>query len=399
MIRQKQSPMMKIILFLAVLLCLCGISFYTGYYSSISTLIIDNVDVKSNILLTPQDKLRGCHDYVQRTRRVDTEVNRRVMNQTTKIQNSEPTRKQNHPNKDPSFIQAMARVSKHGLMSKFDNYGVATLESPQTDEALLIYNHYDAIPSILPQDDYIPRIENVTEAIQNCDTLNVQFTHTPRSFHPQCHVWIPVHNLPAFHVDRWMRLSDSISDNTNKFDHTIPLRHIGAITTPTGVDRFELPKFNPLISAHWKELLQFFENADRVLKDIKKLLEANGIKPPNVKLMNGTYPNDAITVMTVNYGQSNLLTNFICAAKSRGLGLRRVLVFVTDEETKQLVESFSDEDDLGVMVYYDKYNFATMPKGGEDVRYGECLCLMEPPWNKCHETSCQQYSLSLHSLM
>ena len=44
------------------------------------------------------------------------------------------------------------------------------------------------------------------------------------------------------------------------------------------------------------------------------------------------------------------------------LDLHRILVFVTDEESKQLVDDFSK--DLGVMVYYDKWNFDTIPKGG-----------------------------------
>ena len=157
----------------------------------------------------------------------------------------------------------------------------------------------------------------------------------------------------------------------NKFDHNAPLQHVGSITTPTGVDRFDLPAFKPLISAHWKALLQFFEHADEVLKDIQKLLGSNGIEPPTTKQMNQTFAHEAITVMTVNYGQSDLLVNFFCAAKSRGLDLHRVLVFVTDEETKHLVEGFSK--DLGVMVYYDERNFAALPKGGDDVKYGEQL--------------------------
>ena len=78
---------------------------------------------------------------------------------------------------------------------------------------------------------------------------------------------------------------------------------------------------------------------------------------------NDVYTNETITVMTVNQGQSDLLVNFFCAAKSRNLDLHRILVFVTDEESRQLVEGFSK--DLGVMVYYDKWNFDSIPKGGE----------------------------------
>lgn len=305
--------------------------------------------------------------------RIDAEVNRRVKHSKSSTMKSNSTSEHHRHQKNKlssSFIQGMARVSKHELMAEFDSFGIATLESPPTDEALIIYNHVDSIPEKSRQtvEDYLPRLDNITEAIQNCDSLNIQFTHTPKGFHPQCHVWIPVHNLPAYHVDRWMRLND-ININ-NAFDHKAHLKHVGSITTPAGADRFDLPMFHPLISAHWKALLQFFENAGTVLKDIQNILEGNGIRKlsPDHQL-NQSFVNEAITVMTVNEGQSDLLVNFFCAAKSRGLDLHRVLVFVTDEESKQLVEGFSKE--LGVMVYYDKWNFASMPKGGEHVKYGD----------------------------
>ena len=377
--RRQHRPSGRSIVFLVFV---AGTSFYAGYLSSSSTALPlgkndGAFDNDSNG--RPVEKLEDCHDYQQRMKKISAEVNRRVADSTITIRNSSQNRKHNeNTNKNPSFIQAMARISKHELMSAFDNFGVATLESPLTDEALLIYNHADAIPDKLLQSspavneyEFITRIDNVTEAIQNCGSLNVQFTHTPVGFRPQCHVWIPAHNLPAFHVDRWMRFSDATT-NSNKFNHNAPLQHVGSITTPNGVDRFDLPAFKTLISAHWKALLQFFENSDVVLEDIRKILKSNGIKPPTAKqIKNDTLAHEAITVMTVNYGQSDLLVNFFCAAKARGLDLHRVLVFVTDEETKQLVEGFSK--DLGVMVYYDERNFAALPKGGEHVKYGEHL--------------------------
>ena len=40
--------------------------------------------------------------------------------------------------------------------------------------------------------------------------------------------------------------------------------------------------------------------------------------------------------------------NFVCAAKSRNLDLSAVLVFATDEETKELAEG------LGLAAFFDK---------------------------------------------
>ena len=52
--------------------------------------------------------------------------------------------------------------------------------------------------------------------------------------------------------------------------------------------------------------------------------------------------------MVSNFGQSELLVNFVCSARSRGLDISSVLVFATDLETKALAES------LGLTAFYDK---------------------------------------------
>ena len=52
--------------------------------------------------------------------------------------------------------------------------------------------------------------------------------------------------------------------------------------------------------------------------------------------------------MVCNHGQSELLMNFVCSAKSRNLDLGSVLVFATDEETKELAEG------LGLAAFFDK---------------------------------------------
>ena len=385
----------------SLLLCVAAIiiSFYAGYSRSSIRINVDSLKL-------PEKSKDGCRGYQQQQREdlIDAEVKRRVEEENiikinggssgsdgrrhTKLNNGQ--QQQHHP----SFIQGMTRVSKQEFMSTFDNFGLATLESTtptsnnnddDEEEVLLIYNHAKSVPSILQHlsksaaaAGVTSRLENITEAIQNCDSLNIQFTHTPIGFHPQCHLWITAstNNLPSFHINRYMRLllQQQQNNHHNKlFDHNSPLEHVGAISTPNGIDRFDLPKFHPIINAHWKALLQFFEHADEVMTDIQSLLKENGIQSPTPAelrhINQTTYTNETITVMTVNQGQSDLLVNFFCAAKSRKLGLHRILVFVTDEESKKLVEDFSK--DLGVMVYYDKWNFDSMPEGGDNVKYGD----------------------------
>ena len=65
-----------------------------------------------------------------------------------------------------------------------------------------------------------------------------------------------------------------------------------------------------------------------------------------------------IIVMTCNFGQSELLLNFVCSARARGFDLSNVLVFVTDRETKEIAEA------VGLETFFDEKvrNSSPVPK-------------------------------------
>jgi hypothetical protein len=52
--------------------------------------------------------------------------------------------------------------------------------------------------------------------------------------------------------------------------------------------------------------------------------------------------------MVTNFGQAQLLVNFVCSARARGLDISRLLLFATDRETSKLAES------LGIPVFLDE---------------------------------------------
>ena len=217
----------------SLLLCLAAIiiSFYAGYSRS---------SINDSLKLL-EKSTKDCRMVDQII--IDAEVvKRRVEEKIIKISGSGGARRQHtklyngqRQQQHPSYIQGMTRVSKQEFMSTFDNFGLATLESttPTNDdeeEVLLIYNHAKSVPPILQHSSKLTRLKNITEAIQNCDSLNIQFTHTPIGFHPQCHLWIPAstNNLPSFHVDRYMRLLLQQQQNNHHklFDHNSPLKHV-----------------------------------------------------------------------------------------------------------------------------------------------------------------------------
>ena len=86
----------------------------------------------------------------------------------------------------------------------------------------------------------------------------------------------------------------------------------------------------------WALLFNYFATYDVVLAELKPLVEKVAT------------PQKTVTVMVCNFGQSELLVNFACAAKSRGMGTSSILVFATDEQTKAVAQN------LGLTASYDE---------------------------------------------
>lgn len=90
-------------------------------------------------------------------------------------------------------------------------------------------------------------------------------------------------------------------------------------------------------------LQKYFANFEGVIGELKPIAEKVAVK-------------NTIIVMTCNFGQSELLMNFVCNAKAKGMDISNVLVFPTDQETKDLAEG------LGLATFHDEKNFGHLPK-------------------------------------
>jgi hypothetical protein len=64
-----------------------------------------------------------------------------------------------------------------------------------------------------------------------------------------------------------------------------------------------------------------------------------------------------VIVLTVNKGQSELLINWVCSARSKGFDLKNAIVFPTDQFSKDVANG------LGLNTFYH-----------EEVRYKTSLC-------------------------
>jgi hypothetical protein len=173
-------------------------------------------------------------------------------------------------------------------------------------------------------------------AVENCDFLNVVLTdHSSRR---QCTALIGQYE--AFHIQKYMRLP---AETQGKLDSQLPLRLVNRGAQLNGRKSTKPPTREETM-AYWAVLQMYLSNLNAVLAELKDIIKAVAV-------------NNTVIVMVCNFGQSELLMNFVCAARSRGLTVAHILVFATDTETRVLCTG------LGVAVYYDATNYHNdMPK-------------------------------------
>ena len=273
----------------------------------------------------------------------------------------------------PDTIKALAvgalRVPREELMHLYD-FGVPyQKEERGGTDAIILYNHHSAIPEkmqhVATQGDNGEIAEaTALEATESCDAMNIIFTTlhgNPKV--PECLLLLP--NFESYHINRWQRMPIFTDSNKRppgrQVDHSLPLRHTGRIVLPKGYDEFDLPDLwanlkrgqKGFLMNHFEALKVFLENVDSVLKDLEGLLKRRNVVRDNT-----------VVVLTVNTGQSELLSNFVCAARSRGFDTGNVLVFPTDRESHKLAQG------LGIASYFDEKNLGVLPSG-EAKAYGD----------------------------
>ncbi len=99
-----------------------------------------------------------------------------------------------------------------------------------------------------------------------------------------------------------------------------------------GADEFVFPDL-PRLQSHREFLLNYLTNLEKIQDELSMILHKIAI-------------NNAVIVSTVNKGQSELLINFVCSARSRGLDISNLIIFPTDLYSKELAES------MGLATFY-----------------------------------------------
>jgi hypothetical protein len=280
--------------------------------------------------------IRGTGDHHFMDAKVEALAQRRV-SELQALQSESAASKQQKPSlvKFPdttkNFAQGLARTSKTDFFEHFD-IGVP-MDPPQDNDSdvLLLYNREKALPnaykdpSMITDDSSIPQL-TTHHAIKNCEYVHVILANHGKQ-NNVCTAIVP--NYESYHVQKWMRLGDKGLDPTQDF--SLVSRGI----SPNGRQAFKPPR-EINIYENWKILKKYFDSFEDAIKELQPLVEKVAT------------PKKTVTVMVSNFGQSELLVNFVCAAKSRNLDISSIIVFATDLETKNLAEG------LGLVAFFDK---------------------------------------------
>ena len=233
-----------------------------------------------------------------------------------------------------SFAAGMALLPRETFTSRFDVGVPLDKIGHQNDQVLLLYSHEEAIPTSdaekaqqAKSNSQIPTIDDLNMATENCDTLNVILSQPGDK--RQCFAMMGQYR--SYHIQKFMRLPD---ENGAKLDSSAPLRLVNRGAQTSG--RLSAKPPTPQeTQSYWKSLTKYLQTLDTVLEQLK---------PYAAKVAKDS----TVIVMVCNHGQSELLMNFVCASKARGLDISSVLVFATDQETKELAEG------IGLTAFYDE---------------------------------------------
>ena len=267
------------------------------------------------------------------------------------------------------FVRGLVRVNKGDLMQTYD-LGVPIDANTEELDALILYTKYNALPSdknvqkaAQHEDPTKPLpVLSATAATENCDVMNVVLLDNNDR---ECFALVGS-QYQSKHIQRWVRRADVPMHPQccgARLNSSLPLILSSRGLTVDGKMEYVTPVEHK-IKKHQARLLTYLTEIDGIKTRLRQILD-------NVK-------GKTVIVMTCNFGQSELLMNFACSARARGLDLQNVVVFPTDVETKELAEG------IGLTTFYEETLMATIPKeesqmygdnSFKDVMFAKVLCV------------------------
>jgi Nucleotide-diphospho-sugar transferase len=266
------------------------------------------------------------------------------------------------PDSLSSLFTGASMIQRDSFIQEFDVGVPWNSPKPGATDVLLLYGSERSLPS-----DYFEKSQNknknaripdeslirasydsATDATSNCHTVKVILTE-PNSKH-ECVAIVP--QWESFHVQHFLRIVPEKIKRKGipHFDSDYPLRLVSRKDTLSGKSTAQIPMAYQT-KRYWPLLIDYLQKLEVTLERLKPIAASVSHEK-------------TVVVMVCNFGQSELLFNFVCSAQARGLDLSNVLLFATDIDTSKLAES------LGIAVFDVKDAFGDMPTGAAKV-YGD----------------------------
>ncbi|KAL3922072.1 MAG: hypothetical protein SGILL_002402 [Bacillariaceae sp.] len=231
------------------------------------------------------------------------------------------------------------------------------------DEVVILYTKDKAKPS--HHSETTRYRMNATQAMENCNVVKVILQQRHDFRRPgvqQCLAIVP--NWDSFYVHNFMRLKQQKSrigvkgeqmlSPDEKVNLTYPLRYVSRSYEDDGSSFEGVPLTKEHTKPHYKALNNYYQSFTRISASVQDVIKQR------VTFYNDTgitqNNKQTLVVMTVNKGQSVLFHNFVCHSQKRGIDLKNILMFATDEYSYNLSKS------LGVPAFYDEEIFGAMPE-------------------------------------
>ena len=241
-----------------------------------------------------------------------------------------------------TIAAGLALVDRNEFAKRFDMGVPLDASLPHNDKVLLIYQRPYSLPKNKLAAEQATASGNVpllsvNDATENCDFLNIVLSEA-KTNRAQC--LAVMGQYESFHIQKFMRLDDIKSPINRK----LPLRMVNRGSQANG-RKSTVPPDKEVTLKYWDILSLYLSRLPSKLDLLRPI--AQQVAKENT-----------VIVLVCNHGQSELLMNFICAARARGFDLSAVLLFATDEETQELGNS------LGITTWYDA-----------DVSNSDCVCM------------------------
>mmetsp|Transcript_12065 Transcript_12065/g.17690 ORF Transcript_12065/g.17690 Transcript_12065/m.17690 type:complete len:523 (-) Transcript_12065:86-1654(-) len=242
------------------------------------------------------------------------------------LQNNFNASRQNvWPESMKALFAGASRVSRDEFMQVFD-IGVPLDKSTSQNHEVLLLHGPKTAPTMASATG-ISQIQTVSQATENCKIVKqILLDQSKQSCLALVGQW------ESFHVHKWVR-----NDGHPAVFENVPRSHKSID------DEQSFPRHGQTVLMA-KQYWHYVDLLDELYAELK----------PIAAEIAGS--DNTLVIMVCNKGQSMLLTNFVCAAKSRNINTSKILLFASDMYTHRLAQS------LGLRSYHHEKLFKDTPE-------------------------------------